>query len=230
MHVALLVALLLGLAVLRRALSARTLGHVTVGGLSVEVVEARGRRAMIARRDMCWSEVDRRGRSLLAYVGALVDAVEPEHRRVLFVGCGGGVGPRALVEARPGVAVEVVEPFVAVTGLARRFFGLPASVPVHAATGGAFLAATAERWDAILVDAYGSGDLAEELGARAFFVDARAALAGGGVFAVNVVSDGEDAPLATVLAHVREVFGEATLVDLEPGARHARNFVVRARA
>lgn len=185
---------------------------------------------MIARREMCWSEVDRRGRSTLPYLDHLVRCVRAEHVRVLFVGCGGGVGPSALAATRPELQIEIVEPFSEVEVLARRYFELSPAVEVHHEEGGAFLAvAPAARWDAILVDAYGSGDLAREVPTTAFVRAAHRGLVIGGVLAINVVAEKHAPEFRSVVETMTSVFGASTtVVDVQPGASGVRNFVVRA--
>jgi SAM-dependent methyltransferase len=159
-------------------------------------------------------------------------------RRILVVGCGGGVVVRALAEALPGASIDVVDPDPEVLALARAFFGLDSlpGVRLHQADGAAMIArADAREWDAILVDAFDGSALAEPFAQPAFFHAARRALAKAGALSFNVIGTlalGDE--IRRVEASARAAFGEVRLVPvIDPdeaiAIENRRNVVVIAR-
>jgi spermidine synthase len=143
-------------------------------------------------------------------------------RRALFLGCGGGVALRQFARACPGVAIDVVEPDPRVVALARAHFELDTipRVTVHVAGGADFVArAPAQRWDAVIVDAYDDTELPCGLGTRAFFAGVRACLSAGGAVAMNVIGAlGVPGPVRDVERAARAELDDVRLVPvLDPG-------------
>lgn len=110
--------------------------------------------------------------------------------RILFIGCGGGVGVRQFAHVYPGAKLDVVESDERVVALARRWFGLEdvPNLSITIGDGVSFLErAPAETWDAVVVDAYDGSELAPHFSSRRFFENVRRTLRRGGGVAVNVI-------------------------------------------
>jgi len=123
----------------------------------------------------------------------------PQMRRVALIGLGGGTVPRQYIQDYPGVQVDVAELDPAVVATARRLFSLPdaARLRVSASDGRLFLLRSADRYDAILLDAYLIDTIPSHLATAEFFRLAASRLAPGGVVASNVIGalEGEDSRL-----------------------------------
>jgi spermidine synthase len=80
-------------------------------------------------------------------------------RRVLFVGLGGGTGPKQFLADYPDAEIEVAEVDPVVIEVAREYFALPEDrrLTIGAMDGRVFLRKSNERYDVIAVDAYTSG-------------------------------------------------------------------------
>lgn len=159
-------------------------------------------------------------------------------RRVLVIGCGGGVVVRSLAASLPGARIDVVEPSVEVLCLAKGHFGLGdlACVHLHHAEGVDFVARADERaWDAILVDAYDGSELASAFAHPSFFRAARRALSPDGALTFNVIGTlASPDPVRRVESSARTAFSEVRLVpvidpDEDFALENRRNVVVLAR-
>jgi len=109
--------------------------------------------------------------------------------KMLLVGLGGG----ALVKdySRDGWTVAAVEIDPVVTRVAREHFGLqPQEAAVHHADDRRFLSTSAESFDLIIVDAFGSGSIPFQLVTREAFEIASSRLSKDGILALNVQSMG----------------------------------------
>ncbi|MFI5349545.1 MAG: fused MFS/spermidine synthase [Elusimicrobiota bacterium] len=119
--------------------------------------------------------------------------LRPEARRVLALGLGAGLLPEAL--ERKGLTVDVYEIDPAIANAAAKWFGYS---PRGAVTIGDARAALEARaggpWDLMVLDAFGAESPPAHLFTAEAFDRMRAALAPGGVLAVNLVSavDGPD--------------------------------------
>jgi spermidine synthase len=147
------------------------------------------------------------------------------------------VAVRQFARSYPGIALEVVERESRVVELARDWFDV-AAIPglrLHVGDGAEFVRDAAPAcFDVIVVDAYSSA-FAGEFGRRAFFANARRALAPGGSIALNVIGrlDGTG-DVAVVVAGLQKELGEARVVPVLDSsraydARDLRNVVVIAR-
>jgi hypothetical protein len=116
----------------------------------------------------------------------------PELRRVLFIGGGVGVGPRSFRRHYPQAEIDLVEIDPAVVALAGRHFHFAPDrqMRVHVEDGRAFLRRRpAATWDAILLDAFGSGGrLPFHLMTREFLETLKGHLTAGGVVLANLPS------------------------------------------
>ena len=116
-------------------------------------------------------------------------AYNPDARRILIIGLGGASAPKRMWRDFPQLQVEVAELDPAVVDVARRFFGLreDGRLKVTAEDGRRFLARRADRWDAIIVDAYFSDSIPFHLTTREFLQLVRSRLDPGGVLVANVI-------------------------------------------
>ena len=147
---------------------------------------------------------------------------QPQPRRVLIVGLGGGAMVRFLMHHQPQVQIDAVEIDPAVVRIAGEYFGVKSggNVRVYTADAVAFIETTAERYDFILMDAFlrPSGDtdttgVPSRLKTEMFLGQLKRALAPGGVVAFNV---NEHATMADDIAAVAAVFGNVALYRCPP--------------
>lgn len=133
-------------------------------------------------------------RSLSAYTNYfhLAFLVAPEIRRTLFIGAGGGVGPRTFHMHNPTMAIDVVDIDAKVLEIARTDFYLEDSpnIKTIAADGRSFVReAPASHYDAIVLDAFTiGGRIPFHLVTREFFALCRDRLTPGGAFVMNINS------------------------------------------
>ncbi len=83
----------------------------------------------------------------------------PTMKRALFIGLGGGSGPKSFFRTYPEMQIEVVEIDPQVESVARQYFALPedARLRVSIADGRAYLNRASGGYGAILMDAYATG-------------------------------------------------------------------------
>ena len=139
------------------------------------------------------SAADENGVSLASYIHAIFGLLsEAKARSILLIGGGGGALATMLARARRKVGIVDVNPVS--FALARQYFGLPEQVDCHVADGSAFLRADADRYDAIVVDAFHGDHIPSHLRSPAFFEQVREHLTPrGAVFAnVHVKHDFDD--------------------------------------
>jgi spermidine synthase len=157
---------------------------------------------------------------------------QPEPRRVLVVGLGGGAMVRFLAHHAPDVRVDAVEIDPAVVRLADQYFGVRSggNVRVVTADAVAFIESTEERYDLIFMDAFlrPSSDtdatgVPSRLKTVAFLGRVKQALAPGGVVAFNI---NHHAGMADDISAVTEAFGRVAVYRCTP----AENEVVVATA
>jgi spermidine synthase len=87
------------------------------------------------------------------HIGRLL---RPHLRRVLFIGLGGGTGPRQFAAMYPDVTIDAVDVDPVVVDVAQRFFAVQPGprLKLHTQDGRVFLQRTTESWDLIVIDAY----------------------------------------------------------------------------
>ncbi|HEX6164034.1 MAG TPA: fused MFS/spermidine synthase [Vicinamibacterales bacterium] len=140
---------------------------------------------------------------------------QPNPRRVLIVGLGGGAMVRFLLHHEPDVQIDAVEIDPAVVRLADQFFGVRTggNVRVHTADAVKFIESTSDRYDLILMDAFlrPSGDtdtvgVPTRLKTQEFLRRLKATLNPGGVVAFNInehdTMEDDIATVASVFTHV----------------------------
>ncbi|MGE0862291.1 MAG: spermidine synthase [Vicinamibacterales bacterium] len=147
---------------------------------------------------------------------------QPQPRRVLIVGLGGGAMVRFMTHHEPQVQIDAVEIDPAVVRLAGEYFGVRSggNVRVHTADAVAFVENTAERYDVIMMDAFlrPSGDtdatgVPAGLKTVAFLSRLKRALTPGGVVAFNI---NEHDGMANDIAAVVAAFGHAVVYRCPP--------------
>ncbi|HMB70297.1 MAG TPA: fused MFS/spermidine synthase, partial [bacterium] len=141
------------------------------------------------------------GRSWHRYTVAteLVGLHFDEPGSVLLVGLGGGALARQF--RRDGWSVTAVEIDPEVVAVAREWFDFTdRDAEVHVMDGRRFLNRTADRYDLIVVDAFGSSSIPFHLATTEAFAVMEARLAPGGILAMNVETVGWEDPLLSALA------------------------------
>lgn len=147
---------------------------------------------------------------------------QPNPRRVLIVGLGGGAMVRFLTHHEPQVQIEAVEIDPAVARIADEYFGVRSggNVRVHTADAVTFVESTTDRYDLILMDAFlrpSSGTDAtgvpSGLKTLAFLGRLKQALAPGGIVAFNI---NEHDQVADDIAAVVAAFGHAAVYRCPP--------------
>ncbi len=135
-----------------------------------------------------WIKKGQPGALPMEYLQSASVALGLRPRRILLIGLGGGAFATFAATRLPQSEVEAVEIDPVVARVAREWFALPASVSVHVADGEAFLKSASDRWDLILVDAYGSDDYPRHLGTPAFFALVRDHLTPQGIAVLNIAA------------------------------------------
>ncbi|MGD0263851.1 MAG: fused MFS/spermidine synthase [Candidatus Methylomirabilota bacterium] len=120
---------------------------------------------------------------------ALALAFQPEPKRVLVLGLGGGSFPKRLYRDFPQVVVDVVDIDPEVIGIAKRYFQVPedSRLRLHLRDGRRFVQETTERYDLIFLDAYNSDTIPFHLTTREFYRQLEAHLAPGGFVVSNII-------------------------------------------
>jgi spermidine synthase len=120
---------------------------------------------------------------------ALALAFQPEPKRVLVLGLGGGSFPKRLYRDFPQVVVDVVDIDPEVIGIAKRYFQVPedSRLRLHLRDGRRFVRETTEKYDLIFLDAYNSDTIPFHLTTREFYRQLEARLAPGGFVVSNII-------------------------------------------
>ena len=116
-------------------------------------------------------------------------AYNPDARRVLFIGLGGGSAPKRFWRDFPQLQLQVVELDPDVVDVAYRWFALPRSARLQVDTedGRRWLARHHDRWDMIVIDAFYADSIPFHLATVEFLELARSRLAPGGVIVTNMI-------------------------------------------
>jgi spermidine synthase len=182
------------------------------GGIAIEVVQDATRRTLHFGNATRQSSMrlDAPAALELAYTRYMMAALlfQGQPGRVLLVGLGGGSLVRFLRHHYPDCAIDVAEPWPAVTAVCRRWFDLPDDPGVRVLKtdlAGVAAGAAGEAYDLVLVDAYDAAGMVPEAADRRVLGRLAARLAGEGVLAVNLSR--QDAALhARALAALGSVF------------------------
>jgi spermidine synthase len=131
----------------------------------------------------------------LSYTQAMMGCLllNPNPRRVLVIGLGGGSLVKFLLRHFPDCQVDVVEYRRDVIEVAARYFGVPSNEPRLAITqGDGYLHVnhcfyeTDLSYDLLLVDAYDHNGMAASVGVQAFFDACAGILSPDGVMSINL--------------------------------------------
>ena len=196
--------------------------HLETGEVSVSVVDEGPIRRLVFPGDLVQSEQDvrRRGKLQLGYTHAIHGASCRARAlgRVLLVGVGGGSLVRSVHRVAPAARIDAVELHRPVLDLARRWFDLPEGpwVVYHVDDGRRFLARGDDRYDLIILDAFGTERVPPHLLSREFMTLARDRLAPGGVLTANVIADEDSELAAAVHGTMIDAFGSAEVREPEP--------------
>jgi len=196
-------------------------------GRPIEVREHQGLRWMHLGCAAVQSVVrmNRPEQPLLPYTRAMLGALlfHERPRRLLNLGLGGGTFERFLVARTPGLEVTSVESSAAVIDVARRFFMVPEAHPVVHATAQGFLDQAQAPYDLALCDLHGGSGHPQALSGAPFYARVAQCLSPTGVFALNLLPDGE-AQMLEVLRAVRTHFEWMLILEF----RDYRNIVLFA--
>lgn len=149
----------------------------------------------------------------------------PEPRRILILGLGGGSLAKFCYRQLPSARITVLEIDPDVVALREEFQVPPddGRFRVVHADGGSYIALQSPREDVILVDACDEHGLAPALAAPGFYSNLRRRLAPGGALVMNVCGDPVD--VENHVSRLRGVFGERIL---SIPAREDGNLIVLA--
>ena len=124
--------------------------------------------------------------ALAAPCMAGMDGSENDGRSVMILGMGSGTYASYCVRYFPGVKVQGAEIDEKIADIATEYFGLPDSVEVAVEDGRAYLTASQEQFDVIMVDAYQDITIPFQLSSVEFFTEVQRHLKPGGVMVVNL--------------------------------------------
>jgi len=153
----------------------------------------------------------------------LTALVQPEPKRILQIGLGGGGMNRFLRKLYPQASMETVELDKAVLSMAEQYMGFrPDEMDrVFIDDGRAFLKRRSAKYDWILVDAFRGGYVPSHLKTKEFYEALKNMLAPGGVVALNVhggnrLYESDKATRSAVFpeVHVFPVSGKGNIVIL----------------
>ena len=124
--------------------------------------------------------------ALAAPCMAGMDGSKNDGRSVMILGMGSGTYASYCVRYFPGVKVQGAEIDEKIADIATEYFGLPGSVEVAVEDGRAYLTASQEQFDVIMVDAYQDITIPFQLSSVEFFTEVQRHLKPGGVMVVNL--------------------------------------------
>lgn len=154
-------------------------------------------------------------RSMLAGL-ALIEAPS----RILIVGLGGGALPRFLRLHYPDSRIDIAELDPDVVEVAEHYFGFrpDARMRVAVADGRDFIEAARERYDLILLDAYGAREVPPRLTTIEFLRAVRARLEPHGVVVANLVDQRGNPLYESMLRTYLEAFAALYVLDVRAAA------------
>jgi len=151
-------------------------------------------------------------------------ALNPQARRVLFLGLGGGTGPKRFLRDYPESIVEAVDVDSMVIQVAREYFGLPDSdrLTVVAEDARAYVKRSDGPWDVVVIDVYTTNRYGTAVPAhvttREFFSEVRSKLAPGGIVVFNCASPTTHPVTQAIARTLREVFLNTVVFTTETTA------------
>ncbi len=135
---------------------------------------------------------------------------KPKIARTVFIGAGGGIGPRTFAEVDPEMTIDVVDIDPRILEIAHDLFKMPVNdhVRTHAIDGRMFMRNTRDKYDCVVLDAFTiGGRIPFHLTTREFFELCLSRMTDDGVFVMNVNSalEGE---LGEIFLHVAKTLTE----------------------
>lgn len=138
---------------------------------------------------------------------------------VLILGLGTGTFAEQCLEYFPGCSVTGVEIDEKIVDISREYFDLPEEVNAIVGDGRAWLTASDETWDVIMVDAYQDITIPFQMSTVEFFTEVLEHLNPGGVMVVNMSmrSESEGSMNEYLMDTIRSVFPHAWTVRVSSG-------------
>lgn len=135
----------------------------------------------------------------------------------LILGMGTGTYARQLKQYYPKMNITGVEIDQKITDLAGEYFDEPADIPVTTYDGRAWLAASHDKYDVIMVDAYQDITIPFQMSSTEFFTMVREHLNPGGVMVVNMnmISDGQGSINEALSDTIASVFGNGNTLTAD---------------
>ena len=167
--------------------------------------------------------------ALAAPCMAGMDGSDNAGRSAMILGMGSGTYAGYCVRYFPGMTVQGAEIDGKIADIARTYFGLPEEVEVAVADGRAYLTASEEKFDVIMVDAYQDITIPFQLSSREFFAAVAEHLKPEGVMVVNLnMTSREDGSINQYLCDtMASVFAYTYLADV-PGNTNTEVFCTNA--
>ena len=167
--------------------------------------------------------------ALAAPCMAGMDGTDSAGRSVMILGMGSGTYAGYCTRYYPDAAVKGAEIDGKIADIARTHFALPDSVEVAVADGRAYLAASEEQFDVIMVDAYQDITIPFQLSSQEFFAEVAAHLKPEGVMVVNLnMTSRENGSINQYLCDtMASVFRHTYLADV-PGNTNTEVFCTNA--
>lgn len=146
----------------------------------------------------------------------------PGAKRVLVIGLGGGVIPRALRRIDPSMHIDVIELDPAVVKVAKRYFGYREDPALRTFTGDGRVFVRRQlragvHYDLVVIDAFERVYVPEHMITREFIGEVKSLLSPHGVIASNTFTSGPLAPYEA--ATYQSVFGQTQVVEVAMGNR-----------
>lgn len=159
-----------------------------------------------------------KGRTGMYYDTALAaPALADNANSALILGMGTGTYARQLKQYYPKMNITGVEIDQKITDLAGEYFDEPADIPVTTYDGRAWLAASHDKYDVIMVDAYQDITIPFQMSSTEFFTMVREHLNPGGVMVVNMnmISDGQGSINEALSDTIASVFGNGNTLTAD---------------
>ncbi len=190
---------------------------------NIIVAEGNGTRCMtFGRRNALQTciRLEQPQRLMMPYTRGLFAGLfaNPQAQRILVIGLGGGVIPKAMRHIDPTMQIDVVELDPAVVEVAKQYFGYreDARMRTFVSDGRVFVRAqrrAAVHYDLVIIDAYEKVYVPEHMLTQEFISEVKSLLTPGGVIAANTFSRGALSQYEA--ATYQSVFGATQIVDVE---------------
>lgn len=167
--------------------------------------------------------------ALAAPCMAGMDGTDNAGRSVMILGMGSGTYASYCTRYYPGVSVQGAEIDSKIADIAHTYFDLPDTVEVAVADGRAYLSASQEKFDVIMVDAYQDITIPFQLSSQEFFSEVASHLKPEGVMVVNLnMTSRENGSINQYLCDtMSSVFRYTYLADV-PGNTNTEVFCTNA--